>query len=69
MQVPTLSYVPPTATPDGTAVIICPGGGYARLAMSNEATGIAAPLQGHGIASFVLKSDLRNTVIPRRGRM
>ena len=33
------TYIPPAATPNGTAVIVCPGGGYARLAMANEATG------------------------------
>jgi acetyl esterase/lipase len=58
VQVPTLSYVPPTATPNGTAIIICPGGGYARLAMSAEPAGIAPLLQATGTATFILKYRL-----------
>jgi acetyl esterase/lipase len=58
VQSPTLSYVPPTAAPTGTAVIVCPGGGYARLAMANEPAGVAAHLQAAGVATFVLKYRL-----------
>jgi acetyl esterase/lipase len=58
VQVPTLSYVPPTATPNGTAVIICPGGGYARLAMLAEPAGLAPLLQATGTATFILKYRL-----------
>ena len=58
VHVPTLSYVPPTATPNGTAIIICPGGGYARLAMSAEPAGIAPLLQSTGTATFILKYRL-----------
>ncbi len=47
IHVPTLSYYPPDpGTLNGTAVIICPGGGYARLAMSNEPAGITPVLNG-----------------------
>jgi acetyl esterase/lipase len=58
VHVPTLTYVPPTATPNGTAIIICPGGGYARLAMSAEPAGIAPRLQPTGTATFILKYRL-----------
>ena len=58
VQTPTLTYIPPTASPNGTAVIICPGGGYSRLAMSNEAAGVAALLQERGVATFILKYRL-----------
>lgn len=55
---PSLTYVPPTGTPDGTAVIVCPGGSYARLALANEAAGVAARLQAAGVATFVLRYRL-----------
>jgi len=58
VHVPTLTYVPPTAAPNGTAIIICPGGGYARLAMSAEPAGIAPRLQSTGTATFILKYRL-----------
>src|SRR6185436_11684768 len=48
VHVPTLTYIPPTAKATGTAVIVCPGGGYARLAMTNEPAGIADRLSREG---------------------
>lgn len=56
VTVPTLAiYLP--ATPDSfkTAVIICPGGGYAGLAMDHEGLQVALLLNQKGIAAFVLK--------------
>ena len=50
--------MPPTAAPNGTAIIISPGGGYARLAMSAEPAGIASRLQATGTATFILKYRL-----------
>ena len=58
VQQPALTYVPPTASPDGTAVIVCPGGSYARLALANEAAGVAERLQAAGVATFVLRYRL-----------
>jgi len=58
VQVPTLTYLPPTATPNGTAVILCPGGGYVRLAVGNEAGGVAERLRPLGVAAFILKYRL-----------
>jgi acetyl esterase/lipase len=56
---PTLTYVPPVdGTPNGTAMIVCPGGGYARLAISNEADGAARVLGRMGISTFILKYRL-----------
>jgi xylan 1,4-beta-xylosidase len=55
---PTLTYVPPLGTPTGTAVIVCPGGGYAVLAMANEAAGVAQRLQAAGVSVFILKYRL-----------
>lgn len=39
----------------GTAVIVCPGGGYRILAYDLEGTEVAAWLQGIGITALVLK--------------
>ena len=52
VQDPTLVYVAPTAKSVGTAVIVCPGGGYARLAISNEGDGVAEILRPLGVATF-----------------
>jgi acetyl esterase/lipase len=38
-----------------TAVIICPGGGYARLAINHEGFQVAEALNKRGITAFVLK--------------
>lgn len=55
---PTLTYYAPTAPPVGTAVIVCPGGGYVRLAIANEGAGVTKPLRALGVAVFVLKYRL-----------
>src|SRR5262249_35618732 len=59
VQVPTLTYLAaPTNTSVGTAVIVCPGGGYARLAWDKEGTDIAKRLNAIGVSAFVLKYRL-----------
>jgi acetyl esterase/lipase len=59
VQVPTLTRYPaPVATANGTAVIICPGGGYVRLAVNKEGTELARRLNALGVAAFVLKYRL-----------
>ncbi len=56
---PTLFvYLPDPAKATGSAVIICPGGGYQILAMSHEGYDIAKKLNEEGIAAFVLKYRL-----------
>lgn len=54
---PTLTVFQP-AKANGTAVIICPGGGYARLAMDHEGYDVARRLTEWGITAFVLKYRL-----------
>lgn len=44
--------------PNGTAIVICPGGGYAGLAIGPEGHGIAAWLNRHGITGAVLEYRL-----------
>ena len=39
--------------PNGTAVVICPGGGYGNLAMDHEGKQIGEWLNAHGIAGFI----------------
>ncbi len=41
--------------PDGTAVVVCPGGSYFWHDMEVEGTGVARWLQSHGISAYVLK--------------
>jgi acetyl esterase/lipase len=46
-----------------TAVVICPGGGYGRLAMDNEGSEIAGWLNANGITGVLLKYRLPNDTI------
>lgn len=52
--IPTLTIHSP-ATPNGQAVVICPGGGYSRTAFDKEGTLVAQELNKEGITAFVLK--------------
>lgn len=44
--------------PNGTAIVICPGGGYGGLVVGPEGHGIAAWLNEHGITGVVLEYRL-----------
>jgi acetyl esterase/lipase len=56
---PTLTpYVVPAGRGTGTAVVVCPGGGYVGLAMDKEGDQIARFLNSLGVTSFVLKYRL-----------
>ena len=48
-------YQPAVQDSFKTAVIICPGGGYARLAIDHEGHAVAKELNKKGITAFVLK--------------
>lgn len=53
---PTLTIFPAAVDrPNGTAVIICPGGGYVRLSTQREGVQYANWLSTLGVTSFVLK--------------
>ncbi|MBN2634565.1 MAG: alpha/beta hydrolase [Bacteroidales bacterium] len=56
-------YLPPKEKATGTAVLICPGGGYAGLAFSHEGHAIAKWLNEHGIAGIILKYRLPSDMI------
>ncbi len=56
---PTLTaFLPQPGKSVGTAVIICPGGGYTVVAMGHEGYEIAEAFQKMGVAAFVLKYRL-----------
>jgi acetyl esterase/lipase len=56
---PTITWFPPPAgTATGAAVVVCPGGGYVRLAVNHEGGGFTRFLNAAGVASFVLKYRL-----------
>ncbi len=56
---PTLTpYLVPAGRGTGTAVVVCPGGGYAHLSMEKEGSDIARWLNSIGVSAFVLKYRL-----------
>lgn len=60
VQAPTLTpYLAPAERRSGTAVIICPGGGYNRLAADHEGRAPAEWLNSIGVSAFVLKYRLK----------
>ena len=50
----------PVKNPNGMAIIACPGGGYARLAMNHEGHDMAAWMGAQGITYVVLKYRMPN---------
>ncbi|HYG35997.1 MAG TPA: alpha/beta hydrolase [Clostridia bacterium] len=53
---PTITiYRPPAASQNGTAVVVCPGGGYHILAMDLEGTEICEWLNSIGVTGVLLK--------------
>jgi len=56
-------YLPPADKATGTAVLICPGGGYSVLAFDHEGHQIARWLNENGIAGIILKYRLPSDLI------
>ena len=59
---PTLTVFRPS--PDlknGTAVVVCPGGGFMALSITSEGTEVAQYLAAKGVTAFVLKYRLAHT--------
>jgi len=53
---PTLAvYLPDPAVATGSAMLVCPGGGFTILSYASEGTLVAQELCQRGIAAFVLK--------------
>ncbi|WP_018627457.1 alpha/beta hydrolase [Niabella aurantiaca] len=52
------AYFPSKEKATGTAVVICPGGGYSYLVINQEGTDVAKAFAEKGVAAFVLKYRL-----------
>jgi acetyl esterase/lipase len=64
VSIPTLTpFFPEKGKANGTAVIICPGGGYSGLAMEKEGNAVAKEFNKVGITAFVLKYRLPSDLI------
>jgi acetyl esterase/lipase len=62
VETPTLTvYEPPADRKNGTAVVVCPGGGYNMLAYQHEGVELAEWFNSIGVTAFVLKYR-----VPRR---
>jgi acetyl esterase/lipase len=60
VTVPTLTFYP-APEPNGTAILVCPGGGYNILADSHEGTDVCAWLNKIGVSAALLRYR-----VPRR---
>jgi acetyl esterase/lipase len=59
---PTLTvFKPAPELRNGTAVVICPGGGFMALSINSEGIEVARYLAAKGVTSFVLKYRLAHT--------
>ncbi len=56
-------YLAPPAKATGAAVVICPGGGYGRLAIDHEGYQVAEWLNTHGITGIILVYRLPSDAI------
>jgi acetyl esterase/lipase len=64
VSVPTLSiFLPPRNQSKGSAVIICPGGGYGGLLTKREGSDVARAFAKLGVTAFVLKYRLPDDLI------
>ncbi len=59
---PTLTVHVPAAGANGTAMIVCPGGGFRILAIDHEGHQVARWLNSIGVTAFVLKYRVMPTV-------
>ena len=58
-DIPVLTvFLPRNLTANTPAMIVCPGGGYVRLAANHEGRQVASFLNSLGMAAFVLRSRL-----------
>jgi acetyl esterase/lipase len=54
-------FKPPSELKNGTAVVVCPGGGFMALSITSEGTDVAKYLAARGVTAFVLKYRLAHT--------
>lgn len=61
ISIPTLTvFLASPQTTNGTAIIICPGGGYVNNAAGHEGIEVAKTMNEMGISAFVLKYRIPN---------
>src|SRR3974377_276554 len=59
---PTLTiFKPSPELKTGSAIVICPGGGFMALSIASEGTEVAKYLAAKGVTAFVLKYRLAHT--------
>ncbi len=59
---PTLTvFQPAPELKNGTAIVICPGGGFMALSINSEGMDVAKYLAARGVTAFVLKYRLAHT--------
>ena len=59
---PTLTvFKPAPEQKNGTAVVVCPGGGFMALSINSEGNDVAKYLAAKGVTAFVLKYRLAHT--------
>ncbi len=59
---PTLTvFEPSPELKNGTAIVICPGGGFMALSIASEGTDVARYLAAEGVTAFVLKYRISHT--------
>lgn len=64
VTIPTLTpFFPEKGKANGTAVIICPGGGYRNLSIDKEGYAVAKEFNKIGVIAFVLKYRLPSDAI------
>ena len=64
VSIPGLTvFLPKQTRPNGTAVIICPGGGYGTLLTKREGSDVARAFNQLGVTAFVLKYRLPDAQI------
>jgi acetyl esterase/lipase len=54
-------FKPAPKLKNGTAVVICPGGGFMALSITSEGTDVAKYLVARGVTAFVLKYRIAHT--------
>jgi acetyl esterase/lipase len=60
---PTLEvFLPDAASATGAGVVVCPGGAFRFLSIDSEGTAVASYLNSKGIAAFLLRYRLGETV-------
>lgn len=55
-------FLPDPAKASGAAVVVAPGGGFMSLSMDNEGWDVARALAAKGVAAFVIKYRLNQTL-------